>query len=173
MPRTPVKRPARRVVPAGYPRFLTVLKDHIRQAQVKAALSVNSELIKLYWHIGREILLRQRKEGWGSKVVDRLGADLLAEFPEMTGLSPRNLLYMRAFADAYPDPSIVQQVAAHLATGRCRTGTPAKGWRGFVAYRSRGPYSGVSHTVRRGGQPLVRAAARWRRRSTRPPRWTD
>jgi predicted nuclease of restriction endonuclease-like (RecB) superfamily len=114
MPRTPVKRPARRVVPAGYPRFLTVLKDHIRQAQVKAALSVNSELIKLYWHIGREILLRQRKEGWGSKVVDRLGADLLAEFPEMTGLSPRNLLYMRAFADAYPDPSIVQQVAAQL-----------------------------------------------------------
>jgi predicted nuclease of restriction endonuclease-like (RecB) superfamily len=114
MPRKPVKRTARTVLPAGYVRFLSGLKDRIRKAQVKAALSVNSELIKLYWHVGGEILDRQEREGWGSKVVERLGADLLAEFPEMGGLSPRNLLYMRAFAEAYPDPAIVQQVAAQL-----------------------------------------------------------
>ena len=88
-----VVRGKRDVMPAGYNRFLGSLKERIRKAQLQAVLSVNAGLIELYWRIGREILLRQRREGWGAKVVDRLGHDLLKAFPGMSGLSPRNLLY--------------------------------------------------------------------------------
>jgi predicted nuclease of restriction endonuclease-like (RecB) superfamily len=70
--------------------------------------------VLLYWDIGRGILERQEKDGWGSKVVDRLANDLKAEFPEMRGFSPRNLKYMRAFAAAWPDREFVQQVAAQI-----------------------------------------------------------
>ncbi|MGH9631451.1 MAG: PDDEXK nuclease domain-containing protein, partial [Bryobacteraceae bacterium] len=86
----------------------------IRTAQVQAALAVNRQLILLYWRIGREILQRQATEGWGSKVVERLAKDLRTEFPEMKGLSPRNLGYMKAFAEAWPDETILQQLAAKL-----------------------------------------------------------
>ncbi|HRH37551.1 MAG TPA: PDDEXK nuclease domain-containing protein [Flavobacteriales bacterium] len=112
-----VTKVKREVMPAGYGRFLESLKERIRKAQLKAVLSVNADLIVLYWRIGREILLRQRREGWGAKVVDRLGHDLVKAFPGMSGLSPRNLLYMRALAEAYPDPTIVQQAAAQLPWG--------------------------------------------------------
>ena len=104
-------------MPAGYARFLTSLKGHIRKAQVKAVLSVNEELVKLYWRIGKEIVTRQKKEGWGSKVVDRLAEDLHKEFPEMSGLSARSLNYMHAFAEAYATPAILQQAAAKLPWG--------------------------------------------------------
>jgi predicted nuclease of restriction endonuclease-like (RecB) superfamily len=78
---------------------------------------VNQELVLLYWSIGRDILVRQENEGWGARVIDRLAADLRRDFPEMTGLSARNLKYMRAFAAAYPDRAIVQQVVAQLPWG--------------------------------------------------------
>lgn len=68
----------------------------------------------LYWHIGREILKRQQEEGWGSKVVSRLAQDLKREFPDMKGFSRTNLLYMRAFAEAYPDEAIVQRSAGQI-----------------------------------------------------------
>lgn len=98
----------------SYHDFLRNLKTRIRQSQVKAALSVNQELILLYWQIGQDILARQQQEGWGSKVVDRLAQDLKLEFPGMQGFSSRNLKYMRAFAEAYPAEAIVQQVAAQV-----------------------------------------------------------
>lgn len=104
-------------MPAGYARFLASLKSHIRKAQVKAALSVNEELVRLYWRIGKEIVARQKSEGWGSKVVDRLAEDLHEEFPDMRGLSPRNLNYMHAFAEAYPSGAILQQLVAELSWG--------------------------------------------------------
>lgn len=97
-----------------YDRFLRDLKERIRSAQVRAALSVNRELVLLYWHIGREILIRQQQEGWGAKVILRLAKDLKVAFPEMKGLSRTNLLYMRAFAEAYPDEQIVQQAAGQI-----------------------------------------------------------
>jgi predicted nuclease of restriction endonuclease-like (RecB) superfamily len=97
-----------------YAEFLRDLKTRIRQAQVKAALAVNRKLVLLYWQIGREILTRQASEGWGTKVIDQLAKDLKIEFPEMTGLSTRNLKYMRAFAESYPNESIVQQAAAQI-----------------------------------------------------------
>lgn len=97
-----------------YEAFLKDLKTRIRRAQVKAALAVNQELIILYWQIGREILARQQQAGWGAKVIDRLAKDLKQEFPDMKGVSPRNLKYMRAFAEAYPDEAIVQRCAAQI-----------------------------------------------------------
>ncbi len=101
-------------LPSSYARMLEDLKNRIRQAQVRAALSVNRELVLLYWHIGREILQRQQQEGWGAKVIDRLARDLSREFPDMKGLSRRNLKYMRAFAEAWPNEQIVQQAAAQI-----------------------------------------------------------
>lgn len=98
----------------NYFELLDDLKQRIRRAQVKAAIAVNRELVLLYWHIGRDILQRQQAQGWGSKVIDRLAKDLKREFPGMKGFSPRNLKYMRAFASAYPDQQLVQQVAAQI-----------------------------------------------------------
>jgi len=101
----------------GYARLVSGLKERIAAARVRAALSVNRELILLYWDIGRDILSRQQIEGWGTKIIDRLAADLRRAFPEMTGLSARNLSYMRAFAEAWPDLEFVQQVVALLPWG--------------------------------------------------------
>jgi predicted nuclease of restriction endonuclease-like (RecB) superfamily len=100
-----------------YFELLDELKARIRTARVRAASTVNQELILLYWSIGCDILMRQKTEGWGTRVIDRLSADLRRHFPEMTGLSARNLKYMRAFAEAYPDRPIVQQVVAQLPWG--------------------------------------------------------
>jgi predicted nuclease of restriction endonuclease-like (RecB) superfamily len=103
--------------PEGYEPFLKDLKDRIRTARVCAALAVNRELVLLYWSIGRDILARQQQHGWGAKIIDRLAADLRKAFPEMTGLSPRNLKYMRAFAEAWRHESFVQQVVAQIPWG--------------------------------------------------------
>ncbi|MFZ4659732.1 MAG: PDDEXK nuclease domain-containing protein [Caldilineaceae bacterium] len=101
-------------VPADYIHLLQRLTEQIRRAQIRAALSVNQELVLLYWQIGQEILLRQEEQGWGAKIIDQLAHDLRREFPTMKGFSARNLKYMRAFAKAWPDLPIVQQVAAQL-----------------------------------------------------------
>jgi predicted nuclease of restriction endonuclease-like (RecB) superfamily len=102
---------------ADYDQFLQSLKERIRSAQVKAALAVNHELILLYWQIGRDILERQQIQGWGAKVIDLLAQDLKRDFPDMQGFSPRNLKYMRAFAEAYPEEALVQQVVAQIPWG--------------------------------------------------------
>jgi predicted nuclease of restriction endonuclease-like (RecB) superfamily len=100
-----------------YQELLVSLKQRIRASQIRAALAVNRELILLYWQIGREILLRQSQQGWGAKVIDRLSQDLQTEFPELKGLSGRNLKYMRAFAEAYPESEFVQQAVAQIPWG--------------------------------------------------------
>jgi hypothetical protein len=73
-------------LPAGYAELLENRKNRIRSAQVKAVVAVNRELLRLYWDIGREILQRQRQEGMGAKVIDRLGGELRRAFPAMKGL---------------------------------------------------------------------------------------
>lgn len=98
---------------ARYLEFLNDIKHRVQLARTRAILSVNRELIVLYWQLGREILSRQDDQGWGSKVVDRLARDLKVAFPEMKGFSRRNLLYMRSFAEAASE-EFVQQVAAQL-----------------------------------------------------------
>ncbi|MBI6909873.1 MULTISPECIES: PDDEXK nuclease domain-containing protein [Pseudomonas] len=100
--------------PAGYSDWLTDLKGRIHAAQQRATLAVNRELVLLYWQIGHDILTRQAEQGWGSKVIDRLAQDLRTAFPRMKGFSPRNLKYMRAFAEAWPDSEFVQEVLAQL-----------------------------------------------------------
>ncbi|MBE9033439.1 DUF1016 family protein [filamentous cyanobacterium LEGE 11480] len=98
----------------NYGIFLDNLKTRIRQAQIKAALAINQELILLYWQIGREILQRQNEQGWGGKVVVRLAQDLKREFPDMKGFSRTNLMYMRAFADTYPDEQFIHQLGGQI-----------------------------------------------------------
>jgi predicted nuclease of restriction endonuclease-like (RecB) superfamily len=100
--------------PAGYSDWLAELKTRIHSAQQRATLAVNRELVLLYWQIGRDILVRQAEQGWGAKVIDRLAHDLRTAFPTMKGFSPRNLKYMRAFAEAWPDAEFVQAVLAQL-----------------------------------------------------------
>ncbi|MHB1539028.1 MAG: DUF1016 N-terminal domain-containing protein [Solirubrobacteraceae bacterium] len=78
-------------LPSDYAELLERLKREIGAARTRAALAVNEELIGLYWRIGREILARQQDEGWGTKVIERLSADLRREFPGMTGLSRSNI----------------------------------------------------------------------------------
>jgi predicted nuclease of restriction endonuclease-like (RecB) superfamily len=104
-------------LPSDYGKFLADIKARIRQAQIRAGLAVNSELILLYWNIGRDILTKQKEQGWGAKVVDRLSKDLCSEFPSQKGYSSRNLKYMRLFAEAWPDEQIVQQAVAQIPWG--------------------------------------------------------
>jgi predicted nuclease of restriction endonuclease-like (RecB) superfamily len=103
--------------PPGYAEWLTDLKTRIHAAQQRAALAVNRELLQLYWELGRDILARQAQEGWGAGIVDQVARDLRAAFPDMKGFSRTNLLYMRAFAGAWPEPSIVQQAVGQLPWG--------------------------------------------------------
>ncbi len=103
--------------PEGYADWLTDLKARIHSAQQRATLAVNRELVLLYWQIGRDILARQAQQGWGAKVIERLAQDLRVAFPDMKGFSRANLMYMRAFAEAWPDTEIVQQAVGQLPWG--------------------------------------------------------
>jgi predicted nuclease of restriction endonuclease-like (RecB) superfamily len=100
-----------------YERLFAEIKQQISSAQTRAALAVNSELVLLYWQIGRQIVERQGMEGWGAKVIDRLAADLGREFPGVEGFGARNLRNMRDIAKEWPDAPIVQQLVAKLPWG--------------------------------------------------------
>jgi len=99
----------------NYQHALQSLKDKIRQARQQAIVAVNSQLLLVYWEIGQVILQQQHEEGWGARIIDKLAADLKFEFPDLKGLSVRNLKYMRAFSAAYPDvATIVQSPIAQI-----------------------------------------------------------
>jgi hypothetical protein len=89
-----------------YNAFLRDLKERICSTQLHAAaaVAVNRELIALYWQIGQSIIERQQTEGWGTAVIDRLGKDLQAPFPGLSGLSRPNVYRMRAFYLAHAGP---------------------------------------------------------------------
>lgn len=99
-----------------YISLLEELKNKIKISQNRAILSVNKELIFLYYEIGKIILKNQSQKGWGSKIIENLAEDLRKEFPNMKGLSLRNLRYMRLFAESYP-AEFVQQSVAQLSWG--------------------------------------------------------
>lgn len=102
----------------GYADLLAELKARVRATQVRAARAVNTEVLRLYWSIGRDILQRQQTDGWGSKVVTRLAADLQREFPDQRGWSRSNLLYMRRAAEVWPtEPEFVQRAVGRLPWG--------------------------------------------------------
>jgi len=90
-------------LPASYGELLDDLKRRIREARVRAGLSVNRELIRLHWEVGKSILEREKSSRWGDKVLGKLSTDLYREFPDMKGFSRTNLKYMRMFAQAYPE----------------------------------------------------------------------
>jgi predicted nuclease of restriction endonuclease-like (RecB) superfamily len=114
--RSPAREePGVAALPASYVALLNDLKNRIRTAQVKATLAVNREMIGLYWDIGRSIVERQKAEGWGKSVVDRLGADLQKEFPGESGYSKQNLWYMRRFYLAWTEES--RDVVSHASQG--------------------------------------------------------
>ncbi len=104
--------------PAGYTDWLADIKSRVSAARQRAVLAANAELMRLYWQIGRDILDRQVSQGWGSKVIDRLASDLRDAFPEMKGFSRANLMYMRAFAEAWSEAEIVQQAVGQLPWGQ-------------------------------------------------------
>jgi predicted nuclease of restriction endonuclease-like (RecB) superfamily len=85
----------------NYTKFITLLKTKIRSAQIKGAIAVNRELIRLYWEIGEDIVEKQEKEGWGSKVLEKMSKDLQNEFPGIEGFSRSNIFRMKAFFTAY------------------------------------------------------------------------
>ena len=100
-----------------YAVLLQNLKKEISTARIRAHLSVNKEMITLYWSIGNQILERQKQEGWGSKVIENISKDLRSEFPEMKGLSAQNLKYMRKFAETYAKNEISQQAVDQIPWG--------------------------------------------------------
>lgn len=101
-------------LPADYASFLAEIKKRIQTERLRAVLSANTFQILMYWDLGKDILQKQKKAGWGAKVIDRLSYDLKEAFPETNGFSARNLKYMRKFAEAWPDREIVQRVAAQI-----------------------------------------------------------
>ena len=108
-----VQRPAARMAPppSSYGALLEDIKARIRAARVKAALSVNRELIALYWQIGRAIVERQRAEGWGRSVVERLSDGILSEFPGLSGFSAGNIWRMRSLYLAWTEEAANLQQA--------------------------------------------------------------
>jgi predicted nuclease of restriction endonuclease-like (RecB) superfamily len=108
---TPVTNPTTK--DKDYQSLLSDIKSRIRTAQIRASLSVNRELIKLYWDVGEMIVNRQRVEGWGKSIVDKLATDLQRNFPEIEGFSPRNIWRMRAFYLAWacerPRPTVAKR----------------------------------------------------------------
>ncbi|MEY8717273.1 PDDEXK nuclease domain-containing protein [Francisella philomiragia] len=101
----------------NYDDLLQQLKKRVVSSQQKAALSVNKELVLLYYEIGSSIIFSQKKSSWGSKVIDKLSKDLQSAFPELKGFSPRNLKYMRKFAAEFDNLELVQQLVAQLPWG--------------------------------------------------------
>ncbi len=98
----------------SYLDFIEAIKKEIQNQRLKVVLNANSSMICLYWNIGKAILQKQEEEGWGAKVIDRMAKDLKDAFPDMSGFSPRNIKYMRKFAECWPDFEIVQQVVAQI-----------------------------------------------------------
>ena len=93
------------------------MKARIHAAQQRAALTVNRELLALYWQLGRDILERQAAGAWGDGILDQVSADLRSAFPAMKGFSRSNLKYMRAFAEAWPEGDFGQQPVGQLPWG--------------------------------------------------------
>jgi predicted nuclease of restriction endonuclease-like (RecB) superfamily len=101
-----------------YPAFLASLKDRILHARISAARAVNRELVLLYWDIGRGIVEKQQTAGWGDAVVERLAADLRAEFPDLRGFSADNLWRMRQFFAEYSAAEFLEQAVPELKKPR-------------------------------------------------------
>lgn len=106
------------LLPEGYAELLARVKSDVLATRLRMLRTANADLIALYWRIGKLILERQLEQGWGTRVIDRLAADLRRELGEQRGWSRSNLFSMRALAAAWPDSSIVQQAVGRLPWGQ-------------------------------------------------------
>lgn len=97
-----------------YLKFIDEIKIEIQNQRISVVLKANASMICLYWNIGNAILKKQKEEGWGTKVIDRISHDIKEIFPDMKGFSPRNIKYMKKFADTWKDYEIVQRAAAQI-----------------------------------------------------------
>ena len=109
--------PAGAALPESYLVTFEEIKNHLQQSRLRTVLASNVALIAAYWQIGRIILSRQQDHKWGTKVIDRLAADLRKAFPGMDGLSSRNLLSMKILAVAFPEGEIAKQPVSQLPWG--------------------------------------------------------
>jgi hypothetical protein len=109
--------PSASALPETYAATLQEIKTHLRNSRVRATLAANPVVIEAYWHTGKIILTRQQEAAWGAKVIDRLAADHQEAFPDMSGLSSRNLLAMKIFAREFPSGPIAQQPVSQLPWG--------------------------------------------------------
>ena len=98
----------------SYLDFIEAIKKEIQNQRISVVLNANSSMICLYWNIGKAILQKQEEEGWGTKVIDRMAKDPKDAFPDMSGFSPRNIKYMRKFAECWSDFEIVRRVVAQI-----------------------------------------------------------
>ena len=105
-------------LPETYAATLQEIKTHLRNSRIRAILAANPIVIEAYWNTGKIILARQQEATWGAKVIDRLAADLQEAFPDMGGLSSRNLLSMKLFAEAFPEGPIAKQPVSQLPWGQ-------------------------------------------------------
>lgn len=106
--------PTKMELPAHYVDLFREIKDKVQEARLRTVMTANTALVLLYWEIGHAIRQRQKQEGWGTRVIDRLSHDLHDAFPDMKGFSPRNLLFIRAFAENCPDLEKVKQLVSLL-----------------------------------------------------------
>ena len=106
-----------------YNKLLIDIKQRIRQAQTKAILSANSEMISMYWDIGKMLVEKQKAAGWGAAVIPNLSKDIHNELPDIKGFSERNIGYMIRFAKEY-GTSILQQAVAKLPDQALLAGIP-------------------------------------------------
>jgi predicted nuclease of restriction endonuclease-like (RecB) superfamily len=98
-----------------YTLFLSELKATIKQAQYAAMKAVNTQLVGLYWEIGKAIVAKQSQQGWGKAVVENLAKDLQAEFPNMRGLSTTNLWNMVQFYTEYHNVEFLQSLTGEIS----------------------------------------------------------
>lgn len=97
-----------------YGQWLGDLKARFRHVQLKAAVAVNTELLRFYWELGADIVIKQKTQAWGSGFLEKLSRDLMREFPEMKGFSLRNLKYVRQWHAFWMDAAVGQQAVAQL-----------------------------------------------------------
>ncbi|MEW1823815.1 DUF1016 N-terminal domain-containing protein [Arthrobacter sp. NPDC080031] len=146
--------PATSTMPKWYPDLLASVAHQIDSGRARAVSAANRELVRAYWSIGCELLARESQEGWGSRVVTRLSADLKERFPEARGFSPRNLRYMKALAAGWPDITCCRRRLQH-----CRGATMCCCWKSSMT---------LAPGCRRWLPPLRKAGptASWATRST-------
>lgn len=109
--------PLTAILPSLYPKLLEPISNRVSEGQQRAHFAVNRELITTYWHIGRDILERQSEQGWGTKVIDRLSSDLKDRKPGIKGFSPRNLKYMRLFAELWSSEALCNSLLHNCSGG--------------------------------------------------------